>query len=101
MEAARAFAERDLTLSGRTPLDRLRWAFRTALGREPTDKEIGILQALYRKEIAHYDSKPEAAKKLLAIGESTRDPRYNPAELAAWTLVTSTILNMDETITHN
>ena len=44
-------------------------------------------------------SQQEAAKKLLAVGESPRDATLNEAELAAWTTVASTILNLDETIT--
>jgi hypothetical protein len=40
-----------------------------------------------------------AAAKLVAIGESARDARVDVAELAAWTTVTSAILNLDETIT--
>ena len=37
--------------------------------------------------------------KLLGIGESPRNEKLNPAELAAWTMVASTVLNLDETIT--
>ncbi|MGH9842622.1 MAG: hypothetical protein ACREEM_28090 [Blastocatellia bacterium] len=36
---------------------------------------------------------------LLRIGESARDATMDPAELAAWTMVASAILNLDETIT--
>jgi hypothetical protein len=42
---------------------------------------------------------PRAAAKLIAVGESPRDTRLDPVELAAWTTVTSAILNLDETIT--
>ena len=101
VEAARAFAQRDLLTGGTTTTDRIRYAFRTATGREPSPKEFEILQRLYKKEITHYDSNPAAAKKLLEVGESKHDPKLNPSELAAWTLVASTILNMDETITNN
>ncbi len=41
------------------------------------------------------------ADKLLSIGESKRDSKLDAGELAAWTLVASTILNMDESITKN
>ena len=37
--------------------------------------------------------------KLLGVGQSPRDTALDAAELAAWTTVTSTILNLDETIT--
>jgi hypothetical protein len=40
----------------------------------------------------------DGAKKLLGVGDSPRDPKLDEAELAAWTTVASTILNLDETI---
>jgi len=36
---------------------------------------------------------------LLTVGESPRRTKIDAAELAAWTTVASTILNLDETIT--
>jgi hypothetical protein len=101
VEAARAFAERDLKEAKPTEDDRIRYAFRLATDRDPSPKESEILHSLYRKEIVHYDTNRAAAQKLIAAGESKPEAKYDPAELAAWTLVTSTILNMDETITKN
>ncbi len=101
VEASRVFAERDLRESGPTDSDRIRYAFRLALDRDPSTKEAAVFEGLYRKEIVHYDTDRAAAAKLVSIGEMKRNPKLDPAELAAWTLVTSTILNMDETITKN
>jgi hypothetical protein len=101
VEAARALAERDLREAGPTAQERIRHAFRLATERDPTAQELAILEGLYKKEMAHYDSDRKAAEKLVTIGESKRDAKRDPAELAAWTMVSSTILNMDETITKN
>jgi hypothetical protein len=101
IEASRALASRDLAEAGPTQTDRIRYAFRLAMDRDPSPEELEILQGLYKKEIVHYDKDRTAAAKLLTIGESKPNPKYDPAELAAWTLVSSTILNMDETITKN
>ena len=101
VEAARAFAQRDLNEAKASEDDRIKYAFRLATDREPSAKELELLQNLYKKEINHYDTDRKAAEKLLAVGESKPEAKYDPAELAAWTLVTSTILNMDETITKN
>jgi hypothetical protein len=101
IEAARKLAERDLREAGPSETDRIRFAFRLATDRDPSSKEMGILEALYRKQRAHYESAPADAQKLLAIGESPHDKKADPVDLAAWTLVTSTILNLDETITKN
>ena len=44
---------------------------------------------------------PADAQKLIAMGETKAKPGYKPDELAAMTLVASTILNLDETLTRN
>jgi hypothetical protein len=46
-----------------------------------------------------YQATPSDAKALLAVGESKTDQKIPPADLAAWTLVASEILNLDETLT--
>jgi hypothetical protein len=46
-----------------------------------------------------YQAVPADAQALLAVGESKTDQKIPPADLAAWTLVASEILNLDETLT--
>jgi hypothetical protein len=62
---------------------------------------LDILDSLYKKEASRYAANKTAAEKLVSVGESKPDPKLEPSQLAAWTLVASTILNMDETITKN
>ena len=40
-----------------------------------------------------------ALEALISLGDSMADASIEPSELAAWTLVASTLLNMDETVT--
>jgi mono/diheme cytochrome c family protein len=101
VEASRALAQRGLKESGPAASDRIRYEFQLATAREPSSKELSILEALYKREMNHYDTDRAAAKKLVAIGESPSDAKIDPAELAAWTTVASTILNLDETISKN
>jgi mono/diheme cytochrome c family protein len=101
IEAARMLAQRDIHQAGPNETDRIRYAFKLATSRDPTPQELDILTKLYRKERAHYDKDKPDAEKLLAIGESKRDEKLDTVDLAAWTLVASTILNMDETVTKN
>jgi hypothetical protein len=54
---------------------------------------------IHADALARFGADPAAAKKLLAVGESPRDTTLDEAELAAWTTVANTILNLDETIT--
>jgi Protein of unknown function (DUF1553)/Protein of unknown function (DUF1549)/Domain of unknown function (DUF4375)/Concanavalin A-like lectin/glucanases superfamily/Planctomycete cytochrome C len=93
VEAARKLAERMML-----ERDRLAFAFKCAVARPPTETEQRILMRLYTDALARFQADPAAAKKLLAVGESARATWTNNAELAAWTTVASTILNLDETI---
>jgi hypothetical protein len=53
---------------------------------------------VYHSARLRFDKDKAAAEKLIAIGHSKRSEKLDPAELAAWTTVTSMILNLDETI---
>jgi hypothetical protein len=77
----------------------LAYAFRTVLAREPSAAELAALGRLLARQQAHYEAHPDAAKSLLTIGESPASATMNPAELAAWTMVASAILNTDEALT--
>ena len=61
--------------------------------------ETEVLLKLYRGQLASFRQNAATAKKLLHVGESELDSKLDPAELAAWTMVASAILNLDETIT--
>jgi predicted ATP-grasp superfamily ATP-dependent carboligase len=45
-----------------------------------------------------YKADPEAAKQLVSVGETAPSTKISAEELAAWTMVASTLLNLDETI---
>jgi hypothetical protein len=99
IEAARALATHALTEGGRETSSRIAYAFRRATGRKPSPAESAVLRELYLKELDHYRRDAKAAADLLGVGESPAGPKLSRAELAAWTLVSSAILNLDETIT--
>ncbi len=99
VEAARLLAERMMTQGGTTPAERIRYAFRLATARPPTERETAVLTELFQKQKTRYAASREEALKLLGNGEAKRNAALDPAELAAWTNVASTILNLDETVT--
>jgi hypothetical protein len=99
VEAARALAEQALRAGGATPAERLDFAYRRVLARRPDLKERDVLQGTWDRVRAEFGSDPAAAARLLAVGESPRDPQLDPLEHAAWTAVCSVILNLDETLT--
>jgi len=87
--------------SGQSPAERLRLAFRQALGREPAPAESELLLALHEKQLAAYKADEAAARKLLAVGDAKAPDGLAPVELAAWTAVARVILNLHELITRN
>ena len=96
VECARGFAERGLT---EAPADaRLAWMFRTATQREPSDRELSVIRGLLADQKAAFEGDVPAAKKLIAVGESKPDPKLDPAELAAYTVVGNLLLNLDEVL---
>ncbi len=100
-ETARALAQRTLAEAGPDVKARASYAFRLATARRPTDDELDILVRQYEAQRAAYAADPEAAKKVLTVGENKPPDGLDPAELAAWTLVANCILNLDETVSKN
>ena len=98
IEAARVWAER-LLKQGKTPRERLSLAFRAATGRRPTAVEESILERGFERVLRQYRADRSAALKLVSTGEFPRDPALDPAEVAAYTGMLNTILNLDEVIT--
>lgn len=99
VEAARHFAERLIRDGGSSDADRIAYAFRLATARNPGDSEQEILQQVFSDSFEQYSKDTDAAKALLAVGESKRDESLDVARHAAWTIVASAILNLDETLT--
>jgi hypothetical protein len=98
VEAARVWAER-LLKHGQTPRERLGLAFRAATGRHATAAELGILERGFERVLGQYRADRPGALKLVSTGEYPRDPALDPVEVAAYTGMLNTILNLDEVIT--
>ncbi|MCC6491874.1 MAG: PSD1 domain-containing protein [Pirellulales bacterium] len=101
VEAARALAARTLADGGASDGDRLRWAWRAATGRQGASEEIALLGSLLEQHRAHYAAHAGAAAELISVGISPRNDSIDAAELAAWTSVARTLLNLNETIFRN
>ena len=98
VEAARCFAEQLLQQPG-SDADRLGKAMAMATGRPARQTEIDLLAKRLSKLQAHYARNLESVKDLLSIGESKPDPALDGVQVAAFTGITSLILNLDEVIT--
>ena len=99
IEAARALGQRMLTEGGTSTESRLKYAFRVVLARDPSTHESQILTAGLTRRLAHYQAHKADAIKLIGEGDLKNPKTTDPATLASYTLIASTILNLDETIT--
>lgn len=99
VEAARVFAERILTSGGGVDEQRLSWAFRQALSREPSESELKELSDLQREERSWYTERPDEARRLLGVGQAPVSINADPVELASWTAVARALFNTHEFIT--
>ncbi|MCA9106928.1 MAG: PSD1 domain-containing protein [Planctomycetales bacterium] len=102
MEAARITADETLIQVGSA--DPQAWVeplFLRVLIRPPSDREREILAAAFERHRLHFGEHPQQAEELLAFGE-TPSPSpaltYDPTTRAALTMVVSTLLNLDETL---
>lgn len=100
-ECAQALAVRAFERAS-TDAERLTEAFRLCLARKPEAGELGELINLLQKEKAHISEGWVNASEL-ATGKTDRPPKLpknaTPTELAAYTVVSRVLLNLDETIT--
>ena len=101
VEAAKGFALRILNEAGATDQQRLAWAWQTALGREPSGKELNVARAFLSETRKRYQANAKAADKLLAVGMLKLPVGMAKPETAAWTVLGQALLNLSETITRN
>ena len=99
VEAARKLAERVMRAPSPSDGERVALAFRLLTSRLPSAAEVHLLEAMRADHLRRFRADVAAAAKLLAVGESPRDASLDAAEVAAWTMVASAILNLDETLT--
>jgi len=98
VEAGRALAERVMNEAGPDATTRLTEAFRRVCGRRPTADERRILLRSLDRALTAYRADPKAAEAYLKIGESPRDPKLYPVDLAAYANVCLAIYNLDEAL---
>lgn len=98
IEASRELASQLLDSTG-SDIDRLRELWQTVLIREAETEDIALLAQLLERQRARFKTDSDAAQQLISIGESVPTSNHDPVELATWTVVAHTVLNLDEAIT--
>lgn len=98
VEASRVLAENALKQKEASDLIRVQDIFMRLTSRTPTPTESRLLMELLSSQQDLFRKESEQAQKLIHVGASKPDETLPPAELAALTIVTQTILNLDATI---
>jgi hypothetical protein len=99
VEAARALAERVIEHGGKQPEQRIKLMSDILLSHDPTPRMASVLEGSLAQMEKHYAANSAAAKDLISVGEKKSDASIPAPELAAWTMVASEMLNLDETVT--
>jgi mono/diheme cytochrome c family protein len=106
LEMARGLAQRVLAHGPSSDHERLRFAFRLCLARDPSAAEAAILTKYLEQQLDEFRAAPDDARALLttaaAGGPGQAAPALPPGtdvpQLAAWTAVARVLLNLDEFI---
>jgi hypothetical protein len=98
VEASRQLAARAIHSSPKFDA-RLDYITEPLLGRSLAPEERTVVSKMQQDFQKHYQEDSAGALALLAVGDSKANANIPPAEWAAWTLVASEILNLDESLT--
>jgi hypothetical protein len=106
VECARALALKILNEGGTSATDRLTYAVRRCLSRDPQQSEIETLQTFLGKQQERFGKQGADPWPLLTDDDKKKEELTaklpngtSPSDLAAWTAVARVVLNLDETIT--
>ena len=101
VEAARALAAKTLSDSslGADSGARIQSIASKILSRTFRAEELGIVLESLNELISIYRLQPDEAKKLISVGEIKSDESLDAIELAAWTMLTNELMNLDEVLT--
>jgi hypothetical protein len=93
VECAQALGRRIIEETGSSSTaERIHYAFRLCLARDPASEELSILTRSYETLLKQFQATPESAAQLAGTAPE-------PAETAAWIAIGRTLLNLDEFVT--
>jgi hypothetical protein len=98
VEAAQALARRVVKEGGSDLASRVVFAFRACLSRPPTAAEASRLEQLFEATRAKYDASPKEAQEMATQPLGAAPKEADVRDLAAWTVVSNVVLNLDEAL---
>lgn len=96
VEASRLLASRMIGMAAGKDQKGIEYGFRAVTSRKPAENELKVLSSFLEKQKQVFANNPDQAKAHVQIGQMDPDPNIDPVELAAWTQVANTLLNLDE-----
>ncbi|SFJ47809.1 DUF1553 domain-containing protein [Planctomicrobium piriforme] len=98
VEAARNLAQRAILTAGTEPRARLNFISQRIISREFQPAELAVIAKSLEQLQKYYHETPDDAGKLIHFGESAPDESIPAVELAAWTMLTNELMNLDEVL---
>jgi hypothetical protein len=95
VEASLAMAQRWYQLAS-SDAERIERGFQIAMIRPIAESERLRLQDLLARSRQHFANRDGEARRLLEQAAFSLDPSIPPNEIAAWSVLTSTVINLDE-----
>jgi len=99
VEASRHLAQRMILEGGRKTEARVEFGYKLALASDPGAEKRSILVDGLKQYRKHFKLNKEDAEAFINVGDSKPDTSIKAEELAAYTMLASVILNLDEVIT--
>ena len=100
LNASKALAHK-MIKNGTNSEQRISYGFRSGTSRKPNSREIEILKDLYLIEKNEFDNHPYRAYDLVSNNEIKSFDKFDVKELAAYTVIASTIINLSESLQKN
>jgi hypothetical protein len=97
VEAAQALARR-LAAAGGTAADKARYGYRLCVARDPSETELARLVQLHKVARERYGQNSDKALSMATKPLGAAPPGVEVVDLAAWTVVSNVLLNLDETL---
>jgi hypothetical protein len=98
VEAAKLLAQRTLKEGGDSDDSRLEFLYKHLIARPMKDPEKAVVVSSLNDLLAFYKGHADDAKKLLDVGDTKADPSLDAPTLAAWTMLTNELMNLDEAL---
>jgi hypothetical protein len=99
IEAARHLAQQTLLETGRDRYEDCLQAIAIRLLARPwSQEEMVVVRRSLDDLLAYYRNHRDDADRLLSVGQSKPDPSITPEQLAAWTMLTNELMNLDEVL---